>query len=330
MKTTKMLTILILALGLMVCTAELARAAPVGTAFTYQGRLIDANDTADGEYDLQFKLFDDVNVVDGNQVGSDVNVPDLDVIDGYFTAELDFGSVFDGNDCYLEISVRPGDSNDPNAFVTLSPRQKVTPTPYALYALSGNEGPQGPQGPKGDRGDPGSSYRGLEPINVDNANFFIGLNPATQYGDLIVWDGSNWIFSNPELRQDQFNRDNMQPFLGVNFIIALQGVYPSPSAETPFIAEIIMFAGNFAPRNWAFCNGQLLAISSNPALFSLLGTTYGGDGHTTFALPDLRGRVPLHPGTGPGLTPRSLGGKGGSETVLDTNRYLVFPYSPGY
>ena len=82
----------------------------------------------------------------------------------------------------------------------------------------------------------------------------------------------------------------------------------------PFVAEIRIFAGNFAPRGWAYCNGQLLPISQNTALFSLLGTTYGGDGRSTFGLPDLRGRVPVHPGTGPGLTQRRLGEKGGAET----------------
>lgn len=81
----------------------------------------------------------------------------------------------------------------------------------------------------------------------------------------------------------------------------------------PFIGEIVMFGGNFAPRQWAFCDGQLLAISSNTALFSILGTTYGGDGRTTFALPDLRGRVPIHPGHGPGLSTYRLGETGGSE-----------------
>ncbi len=82
----------------------------------------------------------------------------------------------------------------------------------------------------------------------------------------------------------------------------------------PFLAQIIMFGGNFAPRGWALCDGTLLAISQNQALFSLLGTTYGGDGRTTFALPDLRGRVAMHPGSGPGLSPRPLGQKSGSET----------------
>jgi microcystin-dependent protein len=86
----------------------------------------------------------------------------------------------------------------------------------------------------------------------------------------------------------------------------------------PFLGEITMFAGNFAPRGWAFCDGQLLAISQNSALFSLLGTHYGGDGRTTFGLPELRGRVPIHAGTGPGLSPRNLGARSGSESVTLT------------
>ncbi len=86
----------------------------------------------------------------------------------------------------------------------------------------------------------------------------------------------------------------------------------------PFVGEIRMFAGNFAPRGWAFCDGQLLAVSQNDALFSLLGTIYGGDGRTTFGLPDLRGRLPIHAGHGPGLTERRLGAKGGAENVTLT------------
>jgi microcystin-dependent protein len=83
----------------------------------------------------------------------------------------------------------------------------------------------------------------------------------------------------------------------------------------PFVAEIRIFAGNFAPRGWAFCNGQLLPISQNTALFSLIGTTYGGDGRTTTALPNLQGRAPMHPGRGPGLTARVLGQSGGVEMI---------------
>lgn len=82
----------------------------------------------------------------------------------------------------------------------------------------------------------------------------------------------------------------------------------------PFLGQIMMVGFNFPPRGWALCDGQLLAIAQNSALFSLLGTTYGGDGRTTFGLPDLRSRVPLHWGNGAGLTPRSWGERGGEET----------------
>ncbi len=96
----------------------------------------------------------------------------------------------------------------------------------------------------------------------------------------------------------------------------------------PFFAEIIMFGGNFAPRGWALCNGQILPIAQNTALFSLLGTTYGGNGQTTFALPDLRGRVPIHPGQGPGLSSYSLGQVAGSEstTLIQSNLPPAAPF----
>lgn len=83
----------------------------------------------------------------------------------------------------------------------------------------------------------------------------------------------------------------------------------------PFVAEIRIFSFNFPPTGWAFCDGQLLPLSQNTALFSLLGTTYGGDGKSNFALPNLRGRVPMHPGQGPGLSLYDLGETGGADTV---------------
>jgi microcystin-dependent protein len=83
----------------------------------------------------------------------------------------------------------------------------------------------------------------------------------------------------------------------------------------PFVAEIRIFPFNFAPKGWAFCNGQLLPLSQNTALFSLLGTTYGGDGKSTFALPNLQGSAPMHPHQGPGLSNHDLGETGGSQTV---------------
>lgn len=83
----------------------------------------------------------------------------------------------------------------------------------------------------------------------------------------------------------------------------------------PFVAEIRIFPFNFAPKGWAWCDGQLLPLSQNTALFSLLGTTYGGNGKSNFALPDLQGRAPMHPGQGPGLSLHDLGETGGSDTV---------------
>jgi len=93
-----------------------------------------------------------------------------------------------------------------------------------------------------------------------------------------------------------------------------------------------MFAGNFAPRNWAYCSGQILSIAQNTAVFSLMGTTYGGDGRVTFALPDMRGRVPVHSGgnaTGPGLTRRNLGARSGTETeTLNINQIPSHNHAP--
>ena len=90
----------------------------------------------------------------------------------------------------------------------------------------------------------------------------------------------------------------------------------------PFLGEIVMFAGKIAPTGWAFCNGQLLQISGNTALFSILGTLYGGDGETTFGLPDMRDRAPMQPRTGPGLSSRSLGQRAGVATATLTEAQL--------
>jgi hypothetical protein len=123
-----MLGILVLVLGLMVWQANVVKAEPMGTAFTYQGRLIDANEPADGQYDFQFKLHGNPCVDD--QVGGDINKPDVDVMGGYFTVALDFGSdVFDGNAAWLELRVRPGEYED------LHPLPAVTVTGPSLTAM---------------------------------------------------------------------------------------------------------------------------------------------------------------------------------------------------
>eukprot|EP00928_Gymnodinium_smaydae_P060686 TRINITY_DN4441_c0_g1_i1.p1 TRINITY_DN4441_c0_g1~~TRINITY_DN4441_c0_g1_i1.p1 ORF type:complete len:192 (-),score=22.30 TRINITY_DN4441_c0_g1_i1:280-855(-) len=125
----------------------------------------------------------------------------------------------------------------------------------------------------------------------------------------------------------------VQPSIALNYIIAVEGAFPpfEPSASAtdassllrttspnPFLGEIMLFGGNYAPQGWRFCHGQLLPISEFDALFAILGTTYGGDGRTTFALPDARGRAAVGFGAGPGLTPRSLGEQFGAETVTVT------------
>jgi len=138
MKSTKMIGILVFACGVTVLPIKLAIAAPMGTAFTFQGRLLDADSPADGLYDFQFRLFDDPNTILGKQIRGTIDVNELDVIDGYFTVALDFANgepnVFNGRARWLEIGVRPGALNDPNEYVVLLPRQEVTPTPYAIYA----------------------------------------------------------------------------------------------------------------------------------------------------------------------------------------------------
>lgn len=96
-----------------------------------------------------------------------------------------------------------------------------------------------------------------------------------------------------------------------------------------YIGEIRMFGGNFAPQGWMFCSGQLIPISENDTMFNLIGTTYGGDGQSTFALPNLNGRVPIHMGTGPGLSPYVIGQSGGVETVtLNTQQIPSHSHTP--
>jgi hypothetical protein len=132
-KTLKTLFFMVWALLLIV--ACVSQAEPMGSAFTYQGRLMDGNSPANGLYDLQFKLYDSPS--DGNQLASIIDINELDVLDGYLTVLLDFGSdVFIGNACWLEMGVRAGELNDPNAYTTLIPRQQITPTPYALGYLN--------------------------------------------------------------------------------------------------------------------------------------------------------------------------------------------------
>ncbi len=130
--------------AIIVSWTGLGLAAPVENGFTYQGRLLDANLVADGQYDFQFSLWNDPNSInDTNQVSADINVPDFDIIDGYFTVILDFNGPndFDGEDRWLEIGIRPGELADPNIFTKLTPRQQITPAPTALHAERADSAP---------------------------------------------------------------------------------------------------------------------------------------------------------------------------------------------
>ncbi|GHA04739.1 hypothetical protein GCM10008090_12720 [Arenicella chitinivorans] len=212
----------------------------------------------------------------------------------------------------------------------------------------GDTGDTGLKGDKGDKGDPGAiGPQGIQGpagadgadgtiISVDETTIFETIpdaaNPNEKTLSGIVYSaGSRIQITTPDANLPAqkviaFNPSGLtartssavnirDPWLGVNYIIATLGVFPSRSGADAYIAEIVMFGGNFAPRGWAFCHGQLLPVAQNTALFSLIGTTYGGDGRTTFALPDLRGRSPIGAGSGPGLTTISAGQKGGAETI---------------
>lgn len=174
--------------------------------------------------------------------------------------------------------------------------------PQGIQGETGAQGLQGPQGPQGPQGAVGPA--GQDGTIIPGGSFA---------GDVLTWDGNNWIAQQPPAIAAG---DSMQPWLGLNYIIARVGAFPSPNAANPYLAEIVLFAGNFPPAGWAFCNGQLLPINGNQGLFSLLGTNYGGDGEVTFALPDLRSRVAMHPNPDgqAGLPASTLGEKGGSET----------------
>ncbi|MFZ4522461.1 MAG: tail fiber protein [Bacteroidales bacterium] len=139
-------------------------------------------------------------------------------------------------------------------------------------------------------------------------------NPPTN--DLLVFNGTNWIAKNLVIGNNGgVTPINITPpYLCLNFCICLYGIWPAQSGTDAFIGEIELFGFGYPPNGWAQCNGQLLSVNEYSALFSLMGTTYGGDGQTTFGLPDLRGRVPVSQGTGPGLSNKVIGESGGSES----------------
>jgi microcystin-dependent protein len=210
-----------------------------------------------------------------------------------------------------------GADGPPGAEGPAGPAGEAGPAgPVGPTGDTGLQGPPGLPGATGPAGTPAPTYTASAPLVLE-ANDVIGLNPATSDGAVIAWNSGSGTWINQNLITSNTGGNQSfsirNPYQSVNCIIALFGVFPSRSQIEPFIGQISWFSGNFAPRSWALCDGQLLAINSNTALFAIIGTTYGGDGRTTMALPDMRGRVPLHAGNGPGLSDVRLGDKGGAE-----------------
>ncbi len=204
----------------------------------------------------------------------------VEVTDGLFIVELDFGAVFDGTDLWLEIEV---------GSTVLSPRQHVTAAPQALFAATAG---------------------GAQTAALATALSSDGSDCATgQFAAGVDASGSAQGCATGPTSTDSAGGSSalnmMQPFQTINFIISITGDLPG---------EIKMFAGDTAPTGYLFCDGQLLQIESYPDLFDVLDIAYGGDGRFTFALPDLRGRVALGEGTGPELSMRDLGERAGRET----------------
>jgi len=194
MKSTKMLAILVL--GLMVCSASVSEAEPIGTAFTYQGFLMDKNNPANDTYDFEFELYD--ALADGNQLGDTNDVNDLEVTDGYFSVELDFGTgIFTGERRWLETTVAQSDGSDP---CTLEPRLEVTLTPYAIYAKTAGSVPGGITG-SGTVGDivrfTGPNTIGDSIIVQSGGNVGVGLMNPSQRLDVAGF--VRIVHSNPSI-----------------------------------------------------------------------------------------------------------------------------------
>lgn len=262
---------------------------------SYQAVVRDSDDMLVKTTTIGMRISIIQNNIDGTTVYSETHRPVTNE-NGLVTLEIGGGSVVEGSIAAINWAKGPfflkvetdikGGTN-----YTIIGASQLLSVPYALYAKKA-------ESLDGSITETDPAFEGAEKDN------------------LLTYDGTNWVAKDLVLGQTGGGQEqnNMQPWLAVSFCIALQGIFPSRNAAEPFLAEIMMFGGNFAPRGWAFCDGQILSIAQNTALFSLLGTTYGGDGRTTFGLPDLRGRVPLHHGNGTGLTDRKLGQKGGTET----------------
>jgi microcystin-dependent protein len=264
-----------------------------------------------------------ISILEGSATGTEVFVETFNKItneNGMLTLEIGGGTPVIGSMSEIDWSagvfyLKTETDLTGGTNYTIEGTGQLLSVPYAIYAnIADSAG-------KYSETDPMFSSSAASEISVDDVNNWnANMLPAIgEAGNLLTFDGNNWIAK--DLLILTYNTgsgvpiNNMQPSLALNYCIALNGIYPSRDGIEPFVGEIGLFGFNFPPRYWATCDGQLLSISQNTALFSLLGTTYGGNGQTTFALPDLRGRVPMHMGNGPGLSSRPIGTITGTETI---------------
>jgi microcystin-dependent protein len=316
------------------------------TTITYQGKLLDNSDKPINESAVAFTfaLYD--AETGGNKIWPPNNsaaTKSIDIVNGLYSVILGTGS---GNDEVIEPSILNGITPYLEVRVnsTTLPRTSITSVPFSIISNNltasawASPGAIGSTAPNSGAfttvtvGTGANSFtlpvtRGNneQVIASDGTGNTIWLTPIKSptdavANDLLTFDGTNWIARNIVIQPTGSGQaiNNMQPYLVVNYSIALQGIYPSRNGADNYIGEICIYGFNFEPQGWALCNGQILSISQNTALFSLLGTMYGGNGTTTFALPDLRGRTPIHYGQGPGLSSRTIGNAGGTETVTIT------------
>jgi microcystin-dependent protein len=159
-------------------------------------------------------------------------------------------------------------------------------------------------------------WNGSSWLTQTSANSLTALSPLSVASNTVSLNQGtlNWVNTQPAIQHFDFVVDNHQPYLVINYCIALFGIFPTQNDATePYVGEIYAMGCNFAPVGFALCNGALLSIATNTVLFDLIGTTYGGDGLNTFALPDLQGRVAIHQGNN-GISTYVIGQEGGIET----------------
>lgn len=267
-----LLIVFVLLLGLVFFSGQAygrSLPAPISTAFTYQGKLIDGGAPANGTYDLTFALYDAVS--GGVQIGSTVMRNDVTVTDGLFTVQLDFGSVFNDTALYLEIGVRPGSGG---TYVTLTPRQAITATPFARYAVQAPwSGLTGVPPGFADGTDDGSTYTAGTGLSLNTAEFSIldsfRLPQSCANGQVSQWNGSTWICAD----QNAYTAGTGLNISGGQF--SLQGPYQLPQGCAN--GQISQWNGSA----WVCANDSGATYTAGPGIGisgNVISATYGGSG----------------------------------------------------